>query len=76
MRRCLRQLQIPKSRVHKVLHNRLKFRAYKVQIIQLKPDVRPKREKFTNDILNLIDEDNDFLQCVCISDEATFHIML
>jgi hypothetical protein len=58
-----------------VLHNRLKLHAYKVQIIQkLKPDDRPKREKFSNDILNLIDEDNDFLQRVCFSDEATFHV--
>jgi hypothetical protein len=58
-----------------VLHNRLKLHAYKVQIIQqLKPDDRPKREKFANDILNLIDEDNDFLQRVCFSGEATFHV--
>jgi hypothetical protein len=58
-----------------VLHNRLKLHAYKVQIIlKLKPDDRPKRERFANDILNLIDEYNDFLQRVCFSDEVTFHI--
>jgi hypothetical protein len=58
-----------------VLHNHLKLHAYKVQIIQqLKPDNHPKREKFANDILNLIDEDNDFFQRVCFSDEAMFHV--
>ena len=39
------ELAIPRSTVHKVLHKRLRFHAYKLQIVQaLKPDDHPRRE--------------------------------
>ncbi|KAG7171884.1 hypothetical protein Hamer_G000814 [Homarus americanus] len=75
VKQASRRLQMPKSTVHKVLQNCMKLHAYKVQIVhQLMPDDRPKREQFANDILNSIDEDNDFLLRVCFSDKATFHV--
>ena len=54
-----RELQVPRNTVHKVVRKRLKLYAYKVQTVQA---------------LHQIDEDNGFLQCVCFSNEATFHV--
>ena len=34
VRRASRELQIPKTSVHRILHKQLLFRAYKVQIVQ------------------------------------------
>jgi len=41
---------------------------------EIKPDDRPKRVKFAAFMLNTIDEDETFLQRICFSDEATFHV--
>ena len=69
------ELAIPRSTVHKVLHKRLRLHAYKLQIVQaLKPDDRPRRAAFAEEILQRIDDDNGYLNSVCFSDEATFHV--
>ena len=55
------ELAIPRSTVHKVLHKRLRLHAYKLQIVQaLKPDDRPRRAAFAEEILQRIDDDNGY----------------
>ena len=69
------ELVIPRSAVHKVLHKRLRLHAYKLQIVQaLKPDDYLCRAAFAEEILQRIDDDNDYLNSVVFSDEATFHV--
>ena len=69
------ELAIPRSTVHKVLHKRLRLHAYKLQIVQdLKPDDHPRRAAFAEEILQCIDDDNDYLNSVVFSNEATFHV--
>ena len=70
-----RELAIPKSTVHDVLHKKLRLYAYKLQIVQsLKPDDKPKRFNFATDMLRSIEIDPNFLNRICFSDEATFHV--
>ena len=65
----------PRSTIHKVLHKRLRLHAYKLQIVQaLKQDDYPRRTAFTEEVLQRIDDDNDYLNSVVFSDEATFHV--
>ena len=46
-----------------------------IQIVQaLKPDDCPGRATFAEEILQRINDDNDYLKCVVFSDEASFHI--
>ena len=72
--RASNELRVPQSTVVKILYKRLKFYAYKVQIVQsLQPDDGPRRASFATEILHRTDEDNDYLKHVCFSDEATFH---
>ena len=40
VRRLSLQLQIPLSTAHKILHSKLKFRAYKIQVVQQSSDGR------------------------------------
>lgn len=69
------QLNIPKTTIQNVLHKRLRLHAYKIQIHQqIKPTDRPKRTEFASFLLNVIDDNPNFLQRVLFSDEATFHI--
>jgi hypothetical protein len=45
-----------------------------VQIVQsLQPDDGPRRDSFATENLRQIDDDIDYLMCVCFSVEATFH---
>ena len=69
------KLAIPRSIVYKVLHKRLRLHAYNLQIVQaLKPDDHPRRAAFAEEILQRIDDDNDYLNSVIFSDKATFHV--
>ena len=69
------QLQVPRSTIHKVLHKNLKLHAYKIQLLQeLKPDDKAKRKEFAVNILGKMEEDDHFLNRICFSDEATFHV--
>jgi len=68
-------LGIPKTTIQNVLQKRLRPHAYKIQLKQeIKPDDRPKRVEFATFMLNAIDEDETFLQCICFLDEATFYV--
>ena len=70
-----RQLELPRSTVHKVLHKNLRLYAYKVQILQaLQPNDMPRRKEFAMNMLQRISEDEAFLRRVCFGDEATFHV--
>ena len=74
IRTAARQLELPRSTVHKVLHKNLRFYAYKVQMLQaLQPNDIPKRKEFAVNMLQRISEDEAFFKRVCFSDEATFH---
>lgn len=75
VRTASRELQIPRSTVHRVLRKRLSLYPYRLQLIQaLQPNDRPLRMQFAVDILSRIDDDNNFLNKVAFSDESTFHV--
>ena len=73
IRTAARELELPRSTVHKVLHKNLRLYAYKVQMLQaLQPNDMPRRKEFAVNILQRISEDEAFLKRVCFSHEATF----
>jgi len=75
IRRASKQLQIPRSTIHKVLHRKLRLTAYKVQLLQaLKPEDKPQRKEFAVLMLDRLDLDTGFLKRVCFTDESMFHI--
>ena len=75
VRRLALQLQIPPSTVHKILHSKLKFRAYKIQVVQhLQVADYAACMDGCNALIQNIDNDNRFLENIIFSDEATFHI--
>ena len=56
-------------------YKRLRLHAYKLQIVQaLEPDDHPCRAAFAEEILQRIDDNNDYNNSVVFSDEATFHV--
>ena len=70
-----KQLELPRSTVHKVLHNNLRLYAYKVQMLQaLQPNDMPRRKEFAVNMLQRISEDEAFFKRVCFSDEKTSHV--
>ncbi|KAJ4446867.1 hypothetical protein ANN_13567 [Periplaneta americana] len=75
VRRASRELAIPKSTIHDVLHKTLRLHAYKIQLVQkLKPNDLPARYDFASDMLLKIDIENGYLKKVVFSDESTFHV--
>ena len=75
VRRLSLQLQIPKSTVHDILRKRLKFRSYKIQVVQrLRAKDYTARVDGCSVLIENIDSDNHFLSNLIFSDEATFHI--
>ena len=55
-RRARRELAIPKSTIHDVLHKRLRLRAYMIQLVQkLQPNDLPARYEFASDMLLKMD---------------------
>ena len=73
IRTAARQLKLPRSTVHKVLHKNLRLYAYKVQMLQaLQPNDMPRRKEIAVNMLQRISEDEAFLKQVCFSDEPTF----
>ena len=69
------EFAIPSSTVHKVLYKQLQLHAYKLQIVQVpKLDDHPCQAAFAEKILQCIDDDNDYLNSVVFSNEATFHV--
>ncbi|GFV02430.1 DUF4817 domain-containing protein [Trichonephila clavipes] len=75
VRQASRELQMPRSTTHDVLHKRLRLTAYKVQILlAIKPDDYAKRYGFAVDMLHRLDADEHFLNRILFSDESTFHV--
>ena len=73
--RTSRQLGLPTTTVLRILHKRLKIYSYKVQILQeLKPIDGPKRNMFALEMLNRIEDGEDYLKKVMLTDEACFHV--
>ncbi|PSN54492.1 hypothetical protein C0J52_05538 [Blattella germanica] len=69
------QLNIPPTKVHTVLHKRLRLRAYKLQLHQkITPNDKLERKRFAETMLDKVDDDDSFLTRVCFLDEATFHV--
>ena len=49
IRTAARELELPPTTVHKVLHKRLRLYAYKEQMLQrLQPNDKPKRKEFAH----------------------------
>ena len=75
IRIAARQLELPLSTVHKVLHKNSRLYAYKVQMLQaLQANDMPRQKEFAVNMLRQISEDEAFLKRVCFSDETTFHV--
>ena len=75
IRTAARQLELPRSTVHKVLHKNLRLYAYKVQMLQaFQPNDMPRRKEFAVNMLQQISDDEAFLKRVCFSDAATFNV--
>ena len=73
IRTAARQLELPRSTVHKVLQKNLRMYAYKVQMLQvLQPNNMSRRKEFAVNMLQRIAEDEAFFKRVCFSDKATF----
>ena len=65
IRTAARQLKLPRSTVHKVLHKNLRLYAYKVQKLQaLQLNDMPRRKKFAVNMLQRISEDEAFFMRV------------
>lgn len=74
-RRASLQLNIPHMTIWRVLRNRLHLHAYKLQIVQaLKPNDKPKRFQFAQNILSSVEVDENYLRRYIFSDEATFYV--
>ena len=70
-----RKSAIPQSTVHKVLDKQLWLHAYKLQIVQaLKPEDNPRQAAFAEEMLQRIDDDNEYLNSVVFSNKATFYV--
>jgi hypothetical protein len=75
IRRAAGELDISYSAVHKILHKDLKFKAYKIQVLhQLLEEDREHRVKSSQEFIEKIETDGNFLSNLIFSDEATFHI--
>jgi hypothetical protein len=75
VRKCARELGLPKTTAHRVLKKLLGCTGYKFQLLHaIRPGDNRKRYDFALDILNEIDNYEQFLYRVMFSDEVTFHI--
>ena len=75
IRQASRELRVPHSTVHNIVHKRLCLRAYKLQLLHhIKPDDHRKRTDFAVEILSLIEENDNYLNLMLFSDESTFHV--
>lgn len=74
-RRASRELQIPTSTVKKNLRTRLRFRPYKLQLVQkLQPQDKVTRSEFCTNLQALMENDDNLLSSIIFSDEATFNL--
>jgi hypothetical protein len=73
--RASREVRIPWSAVHDVVHKRLQLRAYKIQLVLLlRENDKPVRHTFALEILSQLDDDDAFMKHIVFSDDATFHM--
>lgn len=74
VRKASRELALPKSTVWDVLNKRLKFKAYKLTLVQaLTENDKQLRTVFSVNMLEFMEND-DFGDRIVFSDEATFHV--
>jgi len=69
IRQASRELGVPRSTVHDIVHKRLHLRAYKLQLLH-----HPKRTDFAVEMLSCIEENDNYLDLVLFSDESTFDV--
>lgn len=73
VRRASTGTHIPQTTVWRILRKRLRFKPYKLQLVQaLREGDKRKRKEFCVEMLDKLDED-DFDDRLVFSDEATFH---
>jgi hypothetical protein len=70
-----KELSLSKTTVWRVLHKRLVFKPYGIQMIQQLSDEDHRRQfDFCLQLQDLMSSDDHFLEKVKFSDEATFHV--
>ena len=75
MRKLAAAVRLSRECVRRILHVDLKFHPYKLQIVQeLKENDHQLRLEFCQQIMTNINEDNEFLDKLWMSDEAHFHL--
>lgn len=75
IRSAERDLAIPRSSIHRILHNRLHMFPYKIQMLQELEDRDPAaRTWFANWCMENIQSDRSFLHRIIFSDECVFHV--
>ncbi|PSN38692.1 hypothetical protein C0J52_17283 [Blattella germanica] len=68
-RRASRELQIPTSTVKKILRTRLRFRPYKLQLVQkLQPQDKVTRSEFCTNLQALMENDDNLLSSIIFSE--------
>lgn len=73
VRRASVETHIPQTTVWRILRKRLRFKPYKLQLVQaLREGDKRKRKEFCVEMLDKLEED-DFDDRLVFSDEATFH---
>lgn len=74
-RRHSLELGLSNRTLRRILKNDLKFHPYKMQIVQhLKPQDYNNRVRFCEQMLNVIEQDEDRIHNLWMSDEAHFHL--
>jgi hypothetical protein len=75
IRQASRELGVPRTTVHNIVHKRLYLRAYKLQLLHhIKPDDHRKGTDFAVEMLSRIEENDSYLDLVLFSDESVFHV--
>jgi hypothetical protein len=75
IRQASRELGVPRSTVHSIVHKHLRLHAYKLQLLHhIKPDDHHKRTDFAVEMLSCVEENDSYLDLVLFSDESTFHV--
>ena len=74
IRRASTELQIPRLKIHKIIHKCLHLCAFNIQLHHhIKPNDRPLRTHFATEMLLQI-ENNSYLDNIDFLDEANFHL--
>jgi hypothetical protein len=69
------ELQLPSSTVHDIVHKYLHLNAYRIQLCQhITPNDHHFKAECVIKMFSCINENNLYMDTVCFSDEATFHL--